>query len=520
MAIPAGGATGMIASADSIDVERFRQIISGRFGLNFDDSKLPFLADVLKHRQETVRQDAAAYLGRLESAGHWLDELRELAIHLTVNETYFFRNQDQFRALMYNALPARVAARKESRSLRVLSAGCASGEEAYSLAIILRENVPDPSWNVSVRAIDVNAAVLEKAKRARYSPWSLRETSPETQRRWFATEGKDFVLDKSVRDAVVFEERNLAEENADLWKAESYDVVFCRNVIMYLTPENARAVIARIARSLAPGGYLFLGHAETLRGLSQDFHLEHTHDTFYYRSKGPSERGMPLREGMSQPFSAVSEILPTLVLVDDGATWVEAIQRASERIANLSHASQLVDERQVEAAPAATSHRTQLLDLLEKERYDDALAIARKAPAESVDDPEALLLRAALLVHAGQIEQAETACKDLLRIDELNAGAHYLRALCLESKGDSAAAAEQDRVAVYLDPAFAMPRLHLGLLARRTGDRAAARVEFARALTLLQVEDASRLVLFGGGFGRDALLALCRAELVACGGKP
>ena len=132
----------------------------------------------------------------------------------------------------------------------MLSAGCASGEEAYSLAIILRENVPDPSWTISVRAIDVNAVMLEKARRGRYSAWSLRETSPETQRRWFATEGKDFVLDKSVRDAVVFEVRNLVEENPDLWKPESYDVVFCRNVIMYLTPEKARAVIGRIARSM------------------------------------------------------------------------------------------------------------------------------------------------------------------------------------------------------------------------------------------------------------------------------
>lgn len=510
----------MTTPVDSVDVERFRQIVSGRLGLNFDDSKLPFLADVLKHRQETVRQGAAAYLGRLESAGHWLDELRALAIDLTVNETYFFRNKDQFRALIHNVLPARVYARNGAKQLRVLSAGCASGEEAYSLAIILRENVPDPSWTLSVRAIDVNAAVLEKARRARYSAWSLRETSADTQQRWFTTEGKDFVLDRSVRDAVVFEERNLVEENPDLWKAESYDVVFCRNVIMYLTPEKARAVIARIARALAPGGYLFLGHAETLRGLSQDFHLEHTHDTFYYRNRGASGHGLPLREGASLPFTAGAEILPTLVLVDDGATWVEAIQRASERIANLSHASQSIDQRQVEAALPATSHRRQLLDLLEKERYDDALSMAGKLPAGVAEDPEALLLRAALLVHAGQIEQAETACRELLRIDELNAGAHYLRALCLEAKGDAAAAAEQDRVACYLDPAFAMPRLHLGLLARRTGDRAAARVEFARALTLLQGEDASRLVLFGGGFGRDALLALCRAELVACGGKP
>ena len=509
----------MTTPADSIDVERFREIVSGRLGLNFDDSKLPFLAGVLKHRQDTVGQECAAYLGRLESAGHWLDELRALAIDLTVNETYFFRNTDQFRALTHNALPARIAARSGAKHLRVLSAGCASGEEPYSLAIVLRENVPDPSWTMSVKAVDVNPAVLEKAKRARYSTWSLRETSPETQRRWFTVEGKDFVLDPSVRDAVVFEERNLAEENPDLWKPETYDIVFCRNVIMYLTPENARAVISRIARSLAPGGYLFLGHAETLRGLSQDFHLEHTHDTFYYRNKGTSERGEK-HEQTWPPFMAGSEILPTLVLVDDGATWVEAIQRASQRIANLSHTSQSIDQRQVPAAPTATSHRTQLLDLLQKERYDDALAIAGTHAAESAADPEAMLLRAALLVHAGQIEQAEVVCTQLLRVDDLNAGAHYLLALCMEGKGDVVAAAEQDRVAGYLDPGFAMPRLHLGLLARRAGDRTSAQQEFARALTLLQGEDASRLVLFGGGFGRDALLALCRAELVACGGRP
>jgi chemotaxis protein methyltransferase CheR len=225
-------------------------------------------------------------------------------------------------------------------------------------------------------------------------------------------------------------------------------------------------------------------------------------------------------EGASLPFSAGSEILPTLVLVDDGATWVEAIQRASERIASLTKASQAMDQRVPAAAAPAATRRTQLLDLLEKERYDDALAIAGTLSADSTEDPEALLLRAALLVHAGQTQQAETVCAQLLRIDELNAGAHYLLALCMEAKGDLIAAAEQDRVAAYLDPAFAMPRLHLGLLARRAGDRAAARQEFARALTLLQSEDASRLVLFGGGFGRDALLALCRAELVASGGKP
>jgi chemotaxis protein methyltransferase CheR len=111
-------------------------------------------------------------------------------------------------------------------------------------------------------------------------------------------------------------------------------------------------------------------------------------------------------------------------------------------------------------------------------------------------------------------------CRRLLKIDELNSGAHYVLALCREGARDQPAAANHDQVAVYLDPAFAMPRLHLGLLARRAGDSGTARRELAQALALLQREDASRLLLFGGGFNREALLGLCRAELIACGGKP
>jgi chemotaxis protein methyltransferase CheR len=108
----------------------------------------------------------------------------------------------------------------------------------------------------------------------------------------------------------------------------------------------------------------------------------------------------------------------------------------------------------------------------------------------------------------------------LLLIDELNAGAHYVLALCREHSGNRERACEHDRVAAYLDPAFAMPRLHLGLLARRAGDRDGARRELAQASILLKREDASRLLLFGGGFNREALFVLCETALRECGGRP
>jgi chemotaxis protein methyltransferase CheR len=511
----------MRAPPGSGDVERFRGIVARRLGLAFDDAKLGFLADVLGRRAQAHGQWCEVYLGQLESAQPARDELRALAVDLTVTETYFFRNPDQFRALAQSVLPSRLTARAGARKLSVLAAGCASGEEAYSLVISLRDLLPDPSWVLSIRAVDVNPTMLEKARRARYSAWSLRETPPEVQRRWFTEEGREFVLDGSVSGTVAFEERNLVDDDHDLWTPESYDVVFCRNLMMYLTPNHARSLMERIARALMPGGYLFLGHAETLRGVSQDFHLQHTDNTFYYRRRTASEGETP---AVTAPAAAGAPVLPPLAeLVGAADTWVEAIAGAAGRIQALSDRPRwAAPSRPSPAAPGEIRawDLGRSLELLQMERFGDALDLVQRLPPESARDPEVLLLRAGLLTHSGQLERAEAVCTELLQLDELNSGAYYLRALCREGAGDRPGAVEQDRIAVYLDPSFAMPRLHLGLLARRAGDPPAACLEFSQALLLLRREDASRLLLFGGGFGRAALSALCRAELVACGGRP
>jgi chemotaxis protein methyltransferase CheR len=160
------------------------------------------------------------------------------------------------------------------------------------------------------------------------------------------------------------------------------------------------------------------------------------------------------------------------------------------------------------------------LDLLRQERFAEALDHVRSGPPEAERDPDVLLLEATLLAHGGQLAAAEDACLRLLVIDKLNAGAHYVLALCREHSEHRERASRHDQVAAYLDPTFAMPRLHLGLLARRAGDRVAARRELAQALVLLKREDASRLLLFGGGFNREALMALCESALRDSGGRP
>jgi chemotaxis protein methyltransferase CheR len=496
-----------VRALDLAEVARFRAIIADRLGLYFEDARIGFLGDVLAGRLAQTNQPPSLYLSGLEETPAADDEMRFLVQELTVGETYFFRNREQFQALADIALPNRIAARAAGRKLRILSAGCSSGEEPYSIAITVHETVVDPTVKVMIHAVDINSAALLKARRARYSAWSLRETPQEIQHKWFAADGRKIALDDRVRSAVVFDRRNLAIDDQDLWAPETYDIIFCRNVLMYFSPDHAAALVARIAGALMPDGYLFLGYAETLRGLSDRFDLCHTHGTFYYRRKN----GMPKSE-----IARGSQLARAPGGRDE--SWFEVIRTASARVEALTTTAESPSNRNRGGAVRWNTAAT--VDLLRHERFAEALASVHERPPDSEHDPDTLLLEATLLVHSGKLAPAENVCRRLLEIDSFNAGAHYVLALCREKAADHVAATEHDRTAVHLDPAFAMPRLHLGLLARQTGDRDRARRELSHALLLLKSEHTTRILLFGGGFSREALIALCGSALRDCGGKP
>ena len=516
----------MIVAPAASEIERFRGLVAERLGLYFEDGKLDLLAEVLRQRMEdTGCHQFSEYQNRISSIAGERSEIGALAERLTVGETYFFRYAEHFQAFAEVVLPSRIHARGSDRRLRILSAGCASGEEPYSLAILIRERFPELApWDIEIIGLDVNSSVMGKAKRARYSPWSLRETPENLQLKYFHRAGRDFELDKAIRSAVMFEERNLAEDDPLFWQRDSFDAVFCRNVTMYFTIEVARSVVARIARSLAPGGFFFLGHAETLRAVSHEFHLRHTHETFYYQRREAHEK----ENAMTFPQETAeysSSRRPIVELLEPNDSWFSAIRRASERIANLTQEKNVlsVSAPASTISPASSSRpaawdRTVAIELLQREKFSEAMELLRDLPAESEADPDTQLLIAVLLTNGGDLPEAEKVCRHVLKLDELNAGAHYLMALCREHAGDRVGAMQHDGTAAYLDSLFAMPHLHLGLVAKRSADVETARRELGRALPLLDREDASRILLFGGGFTREALVEFCRAELRACGG--
>jgi chemotaxis protein methyltransferase CheR len=325
-----------------------------------------------------------------------------------------------------------------------------------------------------------------------------------------------------IRRMISFEECNLAEVDATFWTQQEFDVMFCRNCMMYLVPNLMQRIVERLTTALVPGGFLFLGHAETLRGLSDAYHLRHTHDTFYYQKREQRET----TPAGAATLAYVPEV-PVSRIVPPAESWADVIGAASERIQRLTTASGKAGDAGTTSQPVSESSNGMAdqrinvglaLGLLRQEKFRDALAVLGQIGRGPSADTDAQLLRTVLLANCGDISTAEAACAEVLAANDLNAGAHYVMAICREQSGDRSGAMEEDRIAIHLDPAFAIPRLHLGILARRSGDAAAARIELQQALVLLLREDASRILLFGGGFSREALVDFARAELRACGG--
>ena len=455
-------------------VAEFRTLLAARLGWAFAESDAPQLTTVLARRLAALGLARRDYLDRL-AAGGSPDELVALAEELTITETYFFRHAEQFRALREKALPDLIAARAGRRALRLLSVGCSSGEEPYTLAMVARQAQPDPSWPVSVLGLDANPAMLGKAATASYSSWSLRETPAFVRDQWFQERDGRYELAAEIQASVRFRQYNVADDDPELWQPEQYDVIFCRNLLMYLTPDTHDTLIARITRALAPGGYLFLGHTDSLGSHPDGLEPIQSHRTFYYRR----------RAGETAPPAVPDRPGPGL-------------------------------RRKVPAPPPGPDVHEHAITLVAAERFAEALAVL-DAGLRDRPQPRDLLLRAMLLANAGRLDEAELVCRQLLDTDGLYADAHHLLAVCLEDSASADAAIGHYRLAGYLDASFAMPRLRLGLLARRRGEPGAAGPELERALTLLRAETEERIVLFGGGFGRAALTALCRAELDAIG---
>ena len=252
------------------------------------------------HDLERGIRSAAPELGfkDVESCIRWLisspltrNQIEILASHLTVGETYFFRDKRSFEILEEHILPELIRSRRGTEQrLRIWSAGSATGEEPYSIAILLNKIIPDlKDWNVTILATDINPHFLQRASEGTYSEWSFRDTPRWLKERYFKkTEASRFEIRTPVKQMVTFSYLNLAEDTypSFLNNTNAMDIIFCRNVLMYLAPERARRVIRNLYRSLVDGGWLIVSPSETSHVLFSQFVTVNFPSVILYKKDG------------------------------------------------------------------------------------------------------------------------------------------------------------------------------------------------------------------------------------------
>jgi chemotaxis protein methyltransferase CheR len=429
---------------------QLRSLLARLAGLVFDESRRDSIAFCIAERLRATRTpDVASYLPLLSSAA----ERQELLNEVTIQETHFFRNPPQIRALRKHVVPELLrTAETTGRRVRIWSAGCSTGEEAYTVAMLLRELLPTTAgWDVKVVATDVSERALAAARSGRYGPRAVQMASPDDLARFFVHEGSQWVVRPEVRELVEFRHHNLVTEPVPF--DVPLDLVLCRNVTIYFSRQTTRDLMKRLHTGLRNGGYLFLGHSETLWQVSEDFRL------------------VPLGSGEDAAF--------VYRRLDEGPGERRAI---------------LPDRRTLDE-PAAPERR------VAARRTPPPVAVPAARPAASVPTVRGALAE-------GRYDEAAEAAGLLVEAAPLEAAGFYLRGLARVNAGRDADALVDLRKAVYLDPGNGLAHFLLAGTLARLGDAPAAAREYAAAAATLRPTDASVPEL--GGRGVEELAAMCR----------
>ena len=256
------------------EFQLLRDLVYEGTGLMFDVRKLSYMeARVAKRMSAVDCQTAREYYRHLRYRDPKRSELQALTESLTTNETYFFRDFPQLEGFANEVLP-RVAAKKRNESdytLNIWSAACSTGDEAYSLAIILHACLDDfKHWHIGLHATDIDSEVLATARRGVYSQRAVKDVPPGYLKRYFSEYREEYAVCDEIRDMVKLAQVNLVERQA-MRMYQGMDVIFCRNALIYFDDRSRRQVLNSFYDSLLPGGFIFLGHSESVGRISAAF---------------------------------------------------------------------------------------------------------------------------------------------------------------------------------------------------------------------------------------------------------
>ena len=435
------------------------ELISSLMGLHFNESRW----NDLKHGIESASgdfgfDDSEAFIQWLRSSSPDRKHIEVLASHLTVGETYFFRDNDVYKALEDRILPELITSRHTGeKRLRIWSAGCSTGEEAYSIAILLTRMMADlKDWNITILATDINPGALKKASEGRYTEWSFRDTPSWIMDHYFRKKDhRLYELIPSVKKMVSFAYLNLAEDvyPSLLNNTNAMDIIFCRNVLMYFSPQTADMVIKGLADSLTSGGRLFLSPADAIRPITEDLVSEHFHGVTAHR------RDYQRPHPMTVPPPDIE--------------YQRVMETAVDKTASCSEKG---------------------LEQLVRQGYDE---------------PQTEALFARMYANQGRMSEAIKCCEKAIAGDKLNPAYYFLLAAILHEEGRFDEAIRFLRKTIYLDHNFVIASFMLGNLKLRVGDIKGAKTCFKNVLGMLSRHDPADVLE-----GSDGITAGRLAEII------
>ena len=261
------------------DLVRIRDLVYQVAGIFHPDNKLRLLSDRCERRMKEIKTASfREYFECLTIRPTRQTELIALLNEITIGETCFFRNPAQLDALCQIVIPTIIEAKAKLpiRRLRIWSAGCSTGEEPYTLRMLLLEKAQGllKDWTIEILATDLNERSLAHAKNAIYGTYSTRNLTPAYRQKYFLPVAAQLQVQPELRNSITFSRLNLSDD-ARMTFMKGMDIIFCCNVLIYFDLASKRRVIQHFYNNLLPHGYFFLGHSESLFGVSDDFRLVH-----------------------------------------------------------------------------------------------------------------------------------------------------------------------------------------------------------------------------------------------------
>jgi chemotaxis protein methyltransferase CheR len=450
---------------------RFSTFVETRIGLHFSPSNRGQLEQRIEHAaSETGFPSGAEFVEWITRSPLSREQLESLASHLTVGETYFWRDRETLRVFQERIIPELVARRREEgKLLRIWSAGCATGEEPYSIAILLKETIADiAEWNVTILATDINPRFIEKAVRGVYRDWSFRDAPSWLGERYFvAAEGGGFEISPSLRGMVDFRMLNLAEDAYPslFSNTNAMDLVFCRNVLMYFSPQIMASVVERLSRSLVVGGWLIVSPTEIPQVQGTPFSVV-VHSGVHLLRKEEAAQARFIAPPVEDLERSPGERLD-LPAPPSEALWVDK---------GVFPAPTLSLEESLERAA----------DLYRRGLYEEAVKALRDLALIDPENGKVLSLLARSYANLGRLPLAREWCEKAIRADRLSPSRHFLLATILEEQGDPQGAQRSLRQALYAEQDFILAHFSLGHSMLRLGNKRDGEQHLRIALSLLQ----------------------------------